>query len=177
MNHLVLIGLVGFLLGGCDKDVARTESIFLARREAIERPQLWSVQAVGQAGGPIKICTSAQIRTGFIRPTPSLGGQTCRRLGQPVRTAHGWSFRCTFGADTYAVSSAAMGDQTESFQTSFSIMPLQGRGQGVHQTLRYARLGACPTGWEIGQTTDQHGPRRHDAITPLDDTPSPEPAR
>jgi hypothetical protein len=161
--------LGALVLSGCDKDVSRSEAVLQARRSAIERPQLWSVRAVGQAGESVQICANRDMRAGFIRPSPSLGGRSCTPLGQAVRTAYGWSFRCMLGADTYAVSSAATGDRARAFETQVSITPLQGRGQDYHQTLRYVRLGACPAGWEIGQAADRRGVRGHTAIGPPDD--------
>jgi hypothetical protein len=143
----------------------------MARRAVVERPELWSVRAAGQPSPTIRICVNQDMRAGFIRPTPSLGAQTCRRLDAPVRTAHGWAFRCQFGGGTYAVSSGAVGDLNRAFETQVSITPLQGRGTGFHQTLRYVRLGTCPAGWEIGQATTTAGLQK--AIEPLDDTPAP----
>lgn len=172
MRPAIPLLLIAYGVSGCDKDVARTEATILARRAAIERPELWSVRAAGQVGPTVRICTSQALRTGFIRPAPSLGGQTCRRLGAAVRTIHGWAFRCSLGGDTYAVSSAAVGDLARAFETQVSITPLQGRGRGFHQTLRYARLGACPAGWTVGQAADRRHERR-DAVAPLDDAPSP----
>ncbi|MHB8285028.1 MAG: hypothetical protein ACYDD1_10170 [Caulobacteraceae bacterium] len=151
--------------------MARTEQAMRARRTVVERPQLWSVRAVGQAGQLNTICTNRDIRAGFILPAPTLGAQTCRRLGDRVRTAHGWAFRCVIGADTYAVSSAAIGDLTRAFDTRLTITPLQGRSPGYEQTLRYRRLGPCPAGWEIGQASSGQGVQS--AITPADDAPPP----
>jgi hypothetical protein len=172
MSRAILLLLIGLSLNGCDRDVVQREALLRTRRDAIERPQLWSVQAVGQGGVPVRVCTNEVMRAGFIRPTPSVGGQACELEGDAVRTAHGWSLRCRVGTDTYAVSSGAIGNRTRVFETRVSITPLQGRNPGFQQTLRYARLGPCPAGWEIGQATDQHGVRAA-ALAAPDDAASP----
>ncbi|WP_158914298.1 hypothetical protein [Caulobacter sp. S45] len=175
MKFAPLAPIVAILiLGGCDQRGAQTDAFWRARQAAVDRPQFWSVQAVGQPGRPIRVCTDTQMRKGFGRPNPAIGDQLCGRLGDAVRTKDGWAFRCTLGGETYAVNASNHGDPARAFEASFSISSLD-TGKGYRQTLRYARLGDCPAGWDIGQATNQRGERVSDALAPLGGTPAPQP--
>ncbi|MGC1305251.1 MAG: hypothetical protein WA840_23015 [Caulobacteraceae bacterium] len=164
VRPLAWIALLG--LGGCDDGrSASADAFWRARQAALDPPQLWSVAVVEapHPGRPVLLCADTRLRSGFVRGDPAIGERSCARIGEEKRTALGLGFDCQLDGTTYRVWSAAAGDLKRDFTTHVSIQPAEG-GTGYVHSLRFRHLGACPPGWNVGDSTNQHGEHVRDPI-------------
>ena len=148
-------------LGACD-DGQRAEQAaarWRAQQARVDPPQLWSAQTVGEAHGgrPVLICADSVLRAGFGSVIPSSGEVLCARdTAGAAASAPPAVYRCSLGGVKYAVATATTGDLARDFEARSSIT----RRDGVTvyaRTLRFRRVGACPAGWNVGDTTNQKG--------------------
>ena len=132
-----------------------------------ERPDLWSIETQNGRGKPLKtmmICADAVIRQSFLQPMPSLGGQPCQLLGPAVETGGRFAARCTSQGRLLDVQAQSAGDLTRDFSVTFLIRAVAPVQADFAQTLRYRRLGACPTGWLTGDAAAPGDRRTVNAI-------------
>ncbi len=99
------------------------------------------------------------MRIGFVRPSPAIGSKPCIRNGKPVERTDNYAFRCDLGGQEWAVVSYWRGDRSQDFTDTISVSSLDAPGTAYSQTLHYRRLGACPSGWSIGESRDRQGRR------------------
>lgn len=168
-------GLV-FTLGGaaclalmaCDgaDQTTRAEAQWRTRQAAIDPPQLWSVQVVGEAhnGWPVLICADSELRSGFTSVIPAHGALHCAREVATTPTRPTASYRCTLNGAEYAVSSRMSGDRARDFETDSTILRIEDGASVYARTLRFRQLGACPAGWNVGDTTNQKGQHLSGAV-------------
>lgn len=156
------LGLVAGLLAACDDGGAlrMTQRVRAAQARA-DPPQLWSVQATGQAGvgRPVRVCTDAHLRSAFTSAIPAHGERHCARWVDLRGRADMERYRCALDGRNYAVISTVKGDPGRDFTTASQIHALDGSGSDYFRTLRFRRLGACPPDWIVGDSTDQAGRR------------------
>ena len=143
-------------LTGCDLGSGRQPS-WAERKAAAERRELWSVEVVGAKTEPAPICTDIAMRIGFVKPAPAMGATPCMRNGKPVETAASYAFRCELGGQEWAVVSYWRGDRNQDFTDMISVSSLDEPDKAYSQTRHYRRLGACPSGWAIGESRDRQG--------------------
>jgi hypothetical protein len=163
------------LLAACsDPGSTRTERFWAARQEAVDPPQLWSVEAVpAQAGWrPVLVCADRAMRQGFARPLPAVGTAQCDPVEDDARTEGGvYTVRCDLNGRRFGVSSVVTGDVTRDFVARYQVTDLAGfmatrtrAASEAVQSRRYRKLGACPAGWTIGDRTDRFGARLRQAL-------------
>ena len=157
--------LIAFALmatAGCE---ARTDR-WTERQAAVDPPGLWRVEALGANAQPVLICVDSFLRKGFAAPLPEVQGQPCVPLGEPVMTQEGQLRRCKIGAETLLLRTTTKGD-ANAFTIALRVTVLGARTEAsAVQTRRYTRLGPCPEGWKVGDTTDQKGRRTNEAWPP-----------
>src|SRR6185312_8538828 len=153
---LAILGLLGLAACGQAPD---TEARILARQQALDPPQLWLVQVLGEAGKPkasVFVCADTNLRDTFVRTRAEVNGELCKDATGPVEKAHEWSLRCLAQGQPFAVSAATTGDRTKDFRLDFALTPLWSpRGpdddsRTVRQARHFRRVGPCPAGWRIG---------------------------
>lgn len=146
---------------------------FTARQQAFDPRELWSIEAVpAQAGwAPVKLCTDARTRSGFLTPLPSVGGAPCMPTSPPRQNGKRLSIRCEVGGARYLASSVVEGDTARAFTVAYRVVGLDGGGwdkaAAYAQTRRYRRLGPCPDGWAVGASTDRTGARTGGALADI----------
>ncbi|MBX3479709.1 MAG: hypothetical protein KF842_04870 [Caulobacter sp.] len=158
MRAAVLI-LPLVLLAACDGKAAGER--FRARQAALDPPRLWSVEVVPAQPGvvPVKVCADSRIHAGLTTPAAAAGGTPCRPIGQAV-TANGVTVqRCDMNGETWVTSAAVKGDLERDFVSERSAGPVSTDDGGYRQTRRYRLIGDCPTGWNVGDSTNQRGER------------------
>lgn len=165
----LLAALALLALTACQAAPDATSQI-IARQQALDPPQLWLAQVVGEGGRPkasVFICVDAKLREGFARTRAEVNGAPCRDATGPIEKAHEWALRCLVGGQPFAVSAATTGDLAQDFRLDFALTPLWSpRGpdddsRTVRQTRRFRRVGPCPAGWRIGdQARPGHRPWR-----------------
>lgn len=148
-------------LAACDGG-SETETRILARQQAIDPPQFWLVQVIGDAGAATAstfVCADTSLREAFVRTRAEVNGEPCEDTTMPMLKEREWALSCKAGARGFAVSASTLGDLDQDFRLNFALTPiLDPTGIGtVRQTRRFRRLGACPAGWRIG---DQARPGR-----------------
>ena len=150
------LGLVWVVaLAGCE---ARPE-VWTERQAAVDPPELWRVEAVNSDAPAVQICTDSVLRQGFSKPRPEVQGQPCLPTGDPIQTEAGVLQRCTVGDHTLLVRSRTEGG-TDAFSVELRVTTLGADPDAsAVQTRRYTRLGPCPQGWKIGDSTDRTGRR------------------
>lgn len=162
----LLVALGAGVLAGCDDGgEARMEARIRVAQAASDPPQLWSAQVVGEThnGRPVLICADKRLRSGFTSVNPAHGARNCARLGEP--TTLGAPYRCVLDGTIYGVASTVVGDRSRDFQVGSTIRPLVGQGADYARTLRFRFVAErCPTGWNVGDTTDQQGRHVRDAV-------------
>jgi hypothetical protein len=165
---LALLALVPPGLCGCDEGrSANADAFWRARQAALDPPQLWSVAVVErpEPGRPVLLCADARMRSGFVRGDPALGERSCARMGDERRTPLGLGFDCQLDGAAYHVWSAAAGDPLRDFITHVSVQPAEG-GTSYVQAFHFHRVGTCPAGWNVGDSTNQRGEHVRDAALP-----------
>lgn len=158
---LLPLALTTIMLSGCE---VRTDR-WLERQAAVDPPELWRVEVVGGDAHPVQVCVDSLLRTGFTAPLPEVGGQPCVLIGEPVETEGGRIGRCTSGGQALLFSVKTDGEPPD-FTVALRVETLDRQAYAVTQTRRYTRLGPCPTGWNIGDNTDQEGRRRNNIWPP-----------
>lgn len=161
-------------LGACNAAPSTADEL-AARQAAIDPPQLWLAQVLGEGGtvkGSVFVCADSALREGFTRARAEINGRPCVDATSPRVKPNGWTLRCTVGGRGYAVSSVTVGDLQQDFLVNFSLVELtsflvgkhpnftiqtEPPPQSVRQVRRFRRIGACPSGWRIG---DQARPGR-----------------
>jgi len=147
--------------------VPDTETRILARQQAIDPPQLWLVDALGDDGavtGSVFVCADTPLRETFLRTRAEVNGTLCRDTTSPVVKPNGWALSCVANGQPFAVSAATFGDPQRDFRVDFALTPLKyvypppvRWPATVRQLRHFRRVGACPSGWRIG---DQAKPGR-----------------
>lgn len=155
-------GLATGLLTACDDgSAARMWERLETQAAKRDPPQLWSAAVEGQAdtGRPVLVCADAAVRQGFRSIVPTVDGQMCTHAGEAIPTANGSRYTCRVNDATYAVSTGLTGDVKTDFTASSSVHPMAGGGANITRTLHFKRIGLCPPGWKVGDTTNQKGER------------------
>jgi len=150
------------LLTACDRSGVGSEAFWRARKLAADPEQLWSMQVQDQkdAGGPIRICTDSQLRSGLVQPQPAVAGTPCAIIGKPFRRPGYYSYRCELAGRTWMVSSRWTGDLARDVTAEFVAEDLDPPHLRLRQVRRLRLIGPCPAGWPVGEATDQQGRRR-----------------
>jgi len=145
------------LLAACDGKAATAK--YRARQAAVDPPRLWSVEVVPAPAGvnAVTVCADSRIHQGLARPAVTAGDVYCRPIGQEVVSNGVRIQRCDLNGETWVTTAAVRGDTGRDFTAVQSAEPVSGDGGGYRQTRRYRLLGACPEGWNIGDSTDQQG--------------------
>jgi hypothetical protein len=137
-------------LSACDDgaQTARAVAQWRERQARIDPPQLWSVQAVHEAHGGKAVL---------------FGKVHCaRETDTKVEAAPSPNYRCMLGGAEYAVATSVKGDRGRDFEADSTILR---DGQTVYaRILRFRRVGACPAGWNVGDTTNQKGQHLSSAV-------------
>jgi hypothetical protein len=157
-----LIGL-GFLSGR----QPQSEAFWRARQAATDPLELWSVETSPSEAGwaAVRICTDSNLRKGFTHPLPAIGSQQCDPMENDASgEGDRYAVRCTLNGRTFGVSSVTSGDRARDFTVAYSVTDLAGflaapdqSGSEAQQTRRYRRLGACPAGWDAGDSSNRFG--------------------
>jgi hypothetical protein len=169
-------GAAGLALGlGACHAAPSTSDELVARQRAIDPPQLWLAQVLGDGGkvkGQVFVCADSALIEGFARARAEINGRPCVDATSPRVKPNGWTLRCTAGRRGFAVSSVTVGDLQQDFLVNFSLTELtyftvgshpnftlqnDPPPQSVRQVRRFRHIGACPSGWRIG---DQARPGR-----------------
>jgi hypothetical protein len=157
MRALAILALLGLAACGIGQE---TQTQILARQPAIDPPQLWLVQVVGDKGavqGSVFVCADTTLRDSFARARAEVNGRLCRDITSPFVKPNGWSLRCVAGGRTFTMSTATVGDPQRDFRLDFALtsmdyfIPAQDRDPlTVRQSRHFRRFGQCPAGWQIG---------------------------
>jgi hypothetical protein len=152
-------------LAACDAG-ADTANQFVARRQAIDPPQLWLVQVIGSKGAAsasIFVCADTALRGAFVRTRAEVNGELCQDTTMPVLKKREWALSCKAEGRSFTVSASTLGDLGKDFRLNFALTPLFDRTgiATVRQTRRFRHMGPCPVGWRIGdQAKPGHHPRK-----------------
>lgn len=146
-------------LAACDSG-PDTQTELLARQQAIDPPQLWLVQVLDDAGAAkasVFVCADTTLRETFVRTRAEVNGEICRDTTSPVMKSNEWALRCQAGGMPYAISASTVGDPERDFRLDFGLTQLffdptvaGSKRMSVRQSRHFRRIGACPTGWRIG---------------------------
>jgi hypothetical protein len=150
--------------------VPDTETKILARQQAIDPPQLWRVDALSADGAvraSVFVCADTSLREAFVRTRAEVNGEICKDTTSPVLKENGWALRCQAHGWPFAVSATTVGDPQQDFRLNFGLTQLyylptanDPPAMSVRQSRHFRRIGACPTGWRIGdQAKPGHKPR------------------
>ena len=97
-----------------------------------------------------------------------MNGVLCRDSTSPKIANHGWALVCVARGQPYAVSAATIGDPAQDFRLNFGLTQITytpaGLGTGrlaVRQSRHFRRIGACPSGWRIGDQAKPGKPPPH----------------
>jgi hypothetical protein len=147
--------LLGTSLAGCDLgEPSRMSERIEARQAQQQPPELWRVEQIRRDGaiqGVVQVCVAPVHLVGFRRPAAEVNGQPCVTYGPAVSTDEVFATSCAVGAIPFKLRVTTKGDTAEAFETWFSLTPVADVSSTAVQDRRYRRLGACPTGWRIGQ--------------------------
>lgn len=137
----------------------KTEPAAAAKPEVAATPpvdatSLWLIEVVdgGKAASQLHICADKSIQASFVRPAPEVNGQPCVRVGEAVETGDTYSVRCRIDDQLYRVGSSVDGDREKDFKVDMAVTRQDKKGPNFEQVRHYQRLGACPTGWVIGDS-------------------------
>jgi len=114
---------------------------------------LWRIEVVdgAAAASPLDICADETVRASFARPSPQVNGQPCLRTKPATTSGQDYGERCRIGNDLFTVRSATKGDRSTDFTVEMAVTPQGHQQPTFQQTRHYRRLGACPSGWRIGE--------------------------
>lgn len=160
MRAVVLILLPPLvLLAACDGKASTAR--YRARQAAVDPPKLWSIEVVPAQPGvvSVKLCADSRIQEGLARPAVTAGPVACRPLGKVVVSGGVAIQRCELNGETWVTTASVSGDPARDFVSVQSAEPASGMEGGYSQTRRYRLVGACPEGWDIGDSTNQKGER------------------
>jgi hypothetical protein len=118
-----------------------------------ETPALWSVEAQNDQGKTIKtilVCADAGIRTAFTRPLPSVSGQACSLVAPTVESGGRFAARCRSAGQLLDIQAVTTGDPTSDFTVKLLVQTDVSAKPAFAQTVRYHRVGACPSDWTTG---------------------------
>jgi len=163
----IVLALLG--LAACD-EAPRTETTILARQQAIDPPQLWRVEVIGDTGAvrnAVYVCADTPLREAFVRARAEVNGKACTDTTSPLVKPNGWVLRCVADGRPFAVSAAAVGDPEHDFRLNFGLTELfyfrtasDPSPITVRETRHFLHMGPCPAGWRIGdQAKPGHRPR------------------
>ena len=156
MKSFVPIVAALLLVGACDA-APDTAAQLLARQQALDPPRLWRIETLADGGkivGVSFVCADTPLSQTFARVHAEVGGTPCRTRSGPVTHDGLSTLRCIAQGWNYEVSSQTSGDLTRDFRLAVTVIPL-GRDLGSGRQLRrFQRLGACPSGWRIGDQAD-----------------------
>ncbi len=124
-------------------------------------PQLWRVAAVGEGspGKPIRFCADARLASGFTSITPEIGGHRCVQEGYTHGAPPSQSYKCLIEGQEFGVVTNVSGRYPEDFTAFSAVIDIDSQRSVYSRSLHFRRLGVCPSGWRIGQATDQQGRR------------------
>jgi hypothetical protein len=159
-----------FSLAACDVG-SGTETKILVRQQAIDPPQLWRVEVIGDTGAiqaAIYVCADTPLREAFGRARAEVNGKTCEDTTSPLVKPNGWVLRCAVDGRPFAVSATTIGDLEKDFRLEFGLTQLfyfrtadDPAPITVRQTRHFLHMGSCPTGWRLGdQAKPGRRPRR-----------------
>jgi hypothetical protein len=156
-------------LAACHAAPATADRL-IARQKAIDPPQLWLAQVLGEAGtvkGSVFVCADTALREGFTRARAEIDGHPCVDSTSWRVKPNGWTLRCNASGRQWSESSVTVGDLQQDFVVDFALTESwvfnNDTPQSVRQMRRYRHIGACPTGWRIGDQA-KPGRRPHSAI-------------
>ncbi|MBS0363163.1 MAG: hypothetical protein JSR98_17435 [Proteobacteria bacterium] len=167
-------GAAGLIVGlaACQAAPSTSDEL-IARQKALDPPQLWLAQVLGDGGkvkGAVFVCADGAMREGFARARAEINGHPCVDATSPRVKPNGWRLRCTLHGRSFTESSVTVGDLQQDFLVNFSLTEQTYFGaidppppQSVRQIRRYRHIGACPMGWRIGDQA-RPGRRPHTAI-------------
>jgi hypothetical protein len=158
--------LLASLVSACGEGPERARQRAIARQAAIDPPELWSAEVLPVQPGvaAVTLCTDSRIREGLARPALMLAQSPCRPVGEPVKTETGEVQRCVSNGEAWMATSRVTGDRTSDFTATLKAVAINDDNARFEQVRRFRKLGACPEGWAIGETTDQSGQRHRPAI-------------
>lgn len=154
--------LVVALMAGPLQDPGPSSARIAARLQAVDPPQLWRAEALdadGRATAATYLCADTPLAQTFARALPEVNGEPCRVEGSVVLKPSLFAARCEAAGRRFAVSTAMHGDLTRAFRMDFALAALDAERTTARQSVRYTRLGSCPSGWIIGQQARTPGPR------------------
>jgi hypothetical protein len=154
---ILAAGLVALGLAACDGRGDGEEARLAARQAAIDPPRMWEAKAVigrGIVMRTVRICADQKLRDSFQRAEPEVNAQPCRTLGPVVAKPGLYALRCAAEGHRFGVTVTTRGDMDRAFEVRYSVAPLDVERGPFIQTVRYRLLGACPTGWHIGDQTE-----------------------
>lgn len=170
-SMLIVVAVAGCCIANvaCDNSIANTEASIRARKAKLDPAELWSVEALNSPtrSKAVLICADREVRDGFVQAIPMVGDRGCVRLGNVVSTAHGASYRCVLNDRQFAVWSERHGDLRRDFVAKARVESLEDHS-AYAQTLHFHRVGACPTGWNVGDGTDQRGKKVSGTLQPIE---------
>jgi hypothetical protein len=167
-------GAAGLIVGlaACHAAPSTSDEL-IARQKALDPPQLWLAQVLGEGGkvkGSVFICADGGMREAFTRARAEVNGQPCVDATSPRIKPNGWRLRCTAHGRSFSVSSVTVGDLQQDFLVDFALTEQVYFGgddaptpQSVRQIRRFRHVGACPLGWRIGDQA-RPGRRPHSAV-------------
>jgi hypothetical protein len=133
---------------------------FRAAQAAVDPPRLWSAEVVsGAQPAQVYICADSGIRDGFARTIADVNGELCL-ADKVAATADSYVTFCSTSARRYAVSLRTEGDRGRDFKATFTLHTLEAPVVSAWQVRRYRLIGACPTGWRIGDQAKPGQPPR-----------------
>jgi hypothetical protein len=142
-------------LAGCE----RTQTSKVATQSppagsSAPAPSLWRIEAIneGRVVGTVDICADQVIQGSFSRPTPEFKGQPCDRAPNASDTDGNYAARCRMDHNNYVVSATRQGDPARDFTVQMAIARQDKVGPTFEQSRHYSRLGACPAGWQAGDS-------------------------
>jgi hypothetical protein len=170
ISLLAVLGGWALVVGGAAFYTGPDGATWRARSETLDRPQLWSIEALGAPDGwrPVRICTDSRLRSGFVSPAAAVGDRPCVPVEDAATTGARTAYRCVVNGQLLGASAVHQGDLARAFTTTVTFVHLgrqiSGGGEAVlQQTLRYSRLGDCPAAWPVGAHTDRRGRMQPDA--------------
>lgn len=115
---------------------------------------LWRIEAIndGKVVKTLDMCADAVVQSTFSRPAPEIGGQPCQVAPGAKTTDGSYAARCRLGGNNYVVSATQTGDLSRDFTVEMSVARQDKNGPTYEQTRRYVKLGACPAGWQAGDS-------------------------
>jgi len=170
----VASGAAGLVVGlvACQAEPSSTDQL-IAQQTAIDPPQLWLAQVIGEAGkvkGQVFVCADSPMREAFVRARAQVNGRPCLDATSARVKPNGWTLRCTVGRRVFGESAVTLGDLQKDFVVNFALTELNYAPgppvsplQSVRQVRRFRHIGACPSGWRIGDQA-RPGRRPHRAI-------------